>query len=192
LIAVKKILRYLYSTKDAKLFMNSKCSDSSEGIKIVAYCDADWCGDLEERKSTSGFIIKINGCPVIWKSQKQKSVSLSTAEAEISAAGAAVKEIQWLQNFLTELGVQTENSNSQSAAVLYCDNKAAVLIAKQDMANSRTRHVAMYYHYIKQAVEEGKLEFRWIQSTEQQADILTKPLGVQPYRKLRNMLMGEC
>jgi hypothetical protein len=189
--AVKAIYRYLSGTKQVALRMDGTHMSNSNGPPIIlAYTDSDWAGDPEKRKSTSGYVIKINNCPIQWISKKQNTVAKSSCEAEIIAAGEAVKEIIWINGFLIELKIY--NEQTRSAAVVHCDNKSAIKNSQEDLANSKTKHIALNFHFIKQAHDEGLFQFEWIDSDHQQADIFTKPLGPTKFHKFQSMLMGEC
>lgn len=194
LTAVKRIYRYLSGTRKLVLFMdgNRDKTTSTSSIPILsAYSDSDYAGDPEGRKSTSGYVIKLNNCPIHWMSKKQSTVARSSCEAEIIALGEAVKELQWINNLLQELEVY-DADNRQPAAILYCDNKSSVTISKEDLANTKTKHIAVNYYYIKQAYDDGLVDYRWIQSNNQPADIFTKPLGKNKFNQFKFMLMGEC
>lgn len=189
LTAVKRIYRYLHKTKACKLILDGKVNNKiTNNIQLTAYSDSDWAGDLEDRKSTTGYIIKLNNCPISWISKKQKSTSVSTAEAEIVAAGAAIKEIKWLQQFLVELKlIPTEQPTK-----LFIDNTSSIDITNKDMANTKTKHIAIQYYFIKEAIDNQEIHIEWISTKDQLADIFTKPLGPQAFSKHKIMLMGEC
>ncbi len=191
LSAAKRIYRYLNGTKSLVLLMDGKVQNSTSKIPILsAYTDSDYAGDPEERKSTSGYVIKLNNCPIHWMSKKQSTIARSTCEAEIIALGEAVKELQWINNFLIELKLY--DADSRDPAILYCDNKSTVTISKEDLANTKTKHIAVNYYFIKQALNDGLVQYKWIQSDDQVADIFTKPLGKNKFNHFKFMLMGEC
>ncbi len=197
--AVKKIFRYLCGSKNRKLILNGKLKTeslpnsqelkSSDSPLLIAYCDSDHAGDLEDRKSTSGCIIKINDCPIYWSSKKQKCVARSSCEAEVISCGVAVTELAWFRNFLIELKIL---NNLENSSLIYCDNKSATIIGNEDLANTKTKHIAINYYFIKEAVEKKEIKLSWISSKYQQADIFTKVLGRIAFNKISCMLMGEC
>src|SRR5258708_14837316 len=176
---------------DGKPVNNNNKKNNNNNLNVptlIAYTDSDHAGDVEESKSTSGYIIKLNNCPIHWISKKQNIVAKSSCEAEIIALGEAVKELQWIQNFLIELKMY----DAMNPAILYCDNKSSVMISKQDMSNTKTKHIAVNYYFIKQAQDNGLVKYKWIQSSDQQADIFTKPLGNILFNKFKLMFMGVC
>ena len=188
--AAKRIFKYLAGTKGKTLLMNGKRNQiisSAEPI-LQAWTDSDWAGDHSDRKSISGFVIKLNNCPIHWTAKKQSTISLSSCEAEIVAIGLAVREIQWIRKFLIELEIF---SPSTPPAVINCDNSAAVQISSEDLANTRTKHIAVNYHFIKQSCDDREISLKWIPTTEQEADLFTKPLQSNLFNKFRAMLMGE-
>ena len=128
LIAVKRILRYLASTAHIGLQYVGTSQDQTR-IIMEAYTDADWGGDAVDRKSTTGYVIKINGCTISWAVKKQQTVAISTAEAEYMGISAGVQEILWVNQFLHEL-LKHQVHNIIHIPELYCDNQAAIAISK--------------------------------------------------------------
>uniref|UniRef100_A0AAV1UBI8 Polyprotein n=1 Tax=Peronospora matthiolae TaxID=2874970 RepID=A0AAV1UBI8_9STRA len=96
-VAVKRIFRYLQGTK-----MHGICYKPKAKIDFRGYSDADWAGDLADRKSTSGYVFMLLGAPVSWGSKKQPGVSLSTSEAEYIALSLAIQEGKWIHRLLCE------------------------------------------------------------------------------------------
>lgn len=173
---------------------------SSSRIDVSAWTDADWGGDLTDRKSTTGYVVKVNGNILSWQSRKQTTVALSTAEAEYMALSACLQEIIWLHALLTELGLRdpkqirpdgTEVSVQQPRTVMYTDNRAAKFLCEAEgMVHSRTKHIDMRHHFIRDAVHSGEVRIEWCSTLDQQADALTKPLEKQTFKKQRAELMG--
>ncbi len=190
--AVKRIYEYLNGTKKLKLIFNSKSSpispESQTIFSINAFADADFAGDKEDRKSTSGTLIKINSCPIYWGAKKQKCVSKSSCQAELISCSVAINEVMWIRNFLIELNLFPKDH----PAKLFCDNIAATMIANQDLSNSKTKHIAVHYHFVKESVDAGEIDIKWISNQNQEADIFTKVLSRQPFQKITKLLMGEC
>lgn len=185
LIAAKRVLRYLSATSDLGLVYHSPQQHRTTVTLAPTFCDADWAGDLAERRSTSGIVLKVNGNCVVWSSKRQSVVSTSSAEAEYMAAGAATQEILWLRALLGEMTfVQSD------ATVLYCDNQAAIAIASDDVHHTRTKHIDIRHHFIRSHIASGVLSLKWISSTEQQADILTKALGHVLFTRIRAALLN--
>jgi hypothetical protein len=181
----KRVLRYLKGT--AKMSLLYKDYDKTQSTKIEAFCDADWAGDLDDRKSTTGIIVKLNGCPVLWLSKKQSTVALSTAEAEYIAIATVAQEVIWINQYLTELGMKDPET-----PILRSDNQAAIQITNNDTLHSRTKHIDIRYHFIRQVVKQGGVKLTYINTKEQEADINTKGLTVSTYKHLRDKLLTEA
>ena len=175
--AVKWILRYLRGTTD-------KCLYFGKGeLKVQGYVDADFGGEVDHRKSTTGYIFTVGNTTVSWMSQLQKIVALSTTEAEYVAVTEASKEMIWLQGLLTELGFKKENN------VLYSDSQSAIHLAKNSAFHSRTKHIGLRYHFIRSLLEDEVLKLEKIQGIKNPADMLTKTVTIDKL-KLCSTLVG--
>lgn len=144
-------------------------------LMLQGYTDADWQGDLDDRKSTSGYLLTLAGGAISWSSKKQDSVALSSMEAEYIAASEAVKEAVWLKEFLSTLKIVESASNS---VVVYCDNQVAINVSRYPKFHSKIKHIEGRYHYIRDVINRLKsvyLEF--LPSTDMVADPLTKSLS---------------
>jgi len=162
--AVKWILRYLRGT--SKLCL---CFGEDNPV-LVGYTDADMAGDVDSRKSTSGYLINFSGGAVSWQSKLQKCVALSTTEAEFIAATEACKELIWMKKFLTELGF------SQDGYQLFCDSQSAIHLAKNASFHSRSKHIDVRYNWIRDVLEKRMLRLEKIHTDENGSDMLTKTL----------------
>lgn len=172
-IALKRVLRYLQGTINLSL----EFPGDNQAVDIEAYADADWAGDVATRKSTSGFVIKLFGCLILWQSRRQSSVSLSTAEAEYISASEACSELIWTLNIIDELGIQVTKP-----VTLHEDNQAAIKMAAGQ--SKRCKHIDIRYHFIRSKIEEKIIQLKYVDSNNQLADIFTKPLH---YPKLMNI-----
>ncbi|PON33692.1 hypothetical protein PanWU01x14_350640, partial [Parasponia andersonii] len=143
--AVKWILRYLRGTSNMSL-----CFKKSD-MGLQGYVDADMAGDVDGRKSTTGYVFTLGGTAVGWVSKLQKIVALSTTEAEYVAVTEASKELIWLQSFLEELG------QNYGKSTLHCDSQSAIHLAKNPGYHARTKHIQVRYHFIRSALEDGVL-----------------------------------
>jgi len=190
MIAAKRILRYLKDNSDLGLvytnnYYNINNKNDNE-ICIEAFCDADWGGDLDDRKSTTGYCVFINGCLVSWYTHKQPTVALSSAEAELMGAVDVVKEIKWMQQMLHEM-----NYKVKTPVIVNIDNQSAMKIAENDVDHSRTKHIDIKNHFIKNEINDKNIELKWVATENQIADIFTKGLAYPTYNKLRNMLVSS-
>ena len=175
--AVKRILRYVKGTRDLGLLYTN-----DEPKECVGYSDADWGGDADDRKSTSGFLFQIGGTAVTWKSKKQNCVALSTAEAEYMALTSAAQEAIWMRELTTELGKEPTKST-----VIYEDNQSAICMARNPQFHGRTKHIGIKYHYIREQVNNKKVELKYCPTEDMIADALTKGLSRERFEKLRLM-----
>ena len=165
--AVTRILRYLKMTPGKGLFFQRTTKK-----EIEIFSDADWASSVTDRRSTSGYCSFVWGNLVTWRSKKQSVVARSSAEAEFRAMAQGICEGIWLNRLLEELRVL-----SKHPLVLYCDNQAAISIAKNPVHHDRTKHVEIDRHFIKEKIEEGFFKVSFIPTNCQTADILTKALA---------------
>ena len=176
-VAVKRIMRYLKGTLNyGLLYKKSKLNT------CVGYSDADWAGDVNDRKSTSGYIFQVGGTAVSWKSQKQSCTALSTAEAEYVALSQAAQEAIWLRQLNSDL-----LSDSCEPTVLYEDNQAAICLSKNPQSHGKSKHIDIRYHFIREQVSKGTIEVKYCPTNDMIADILTKGLGKEKFHKLRRL-----
>ena len=138
--AVKRILRYLKGTATYSL-----CYEGND-LQLKGYTDADWGGDLDERKSTSGYIFLLNNGAISWSSKKQSCIALSTMEAEFVAFSATVQEALWLKSFFDHLGV---NANSADSVLVNYDSQAAIAYTKDPKYHGKTKHIDIKYNFVK-------------------------------------------
>ena len=180
-IAVKRILRYLKGTPNYGLAYSSNVDTDGP---LIGYSDADWAGDVNDCKSTSGYFFIMSGAAVSWKSQKQTCVALSTAEAEYIALAAATQEATWMRQLLEDL-----HSGQIEPTVICEDNQSAICIAQNPQYHNRTKHIDIKYHYVREKVLDTTIELQYCPTRDMIADILTKGLTYDKFSRLR-MLSG--
>lgn len=146
------------------------------------YCDADWGGD-EDRKSTSGYIMKVYGCTISWASSKQQCVSLSSTEAEFVALAKGVSEACWVRNLLNEIGIQC------CYVYIFEDNQSVIHTSKNPENHKRLKHIDIKYHFVRDFVERKIVKLQYVSTENQLADILTKPLSCVKFENCRDGLM---
>lgn len=152
--------------------------------------DSDYASDPIDRHSTSGFVIFLGKSLISWKSRKQRTIALSTCEAEFMAIADATKEILWLREMLFELGY-----NQQESTVLKCDNQASITIANNNARNERTKHIDVRYQFVKETIKKKQIRLEYVKSTENLADALTKALPKPQFTTHRTGIiqrLGEC
>ncbi|XP_055527250.1 uncharacterized protein LOC129719859 [Wyeomyia smithii] len=165
----KRVVRYLIGTEDYEL----RLGDASENnLTLIGFCDADWAGDRVDRKSTSGFLLRIGNATVSWASRKQNCVSTSTMEAEYIALSEAAQEAVWLRRLLSELGEMQDH-----VTLMYEDNRSCLDFVSLDRQNKRRKHIDTKLYHAKDLCAKGVIELKYCSTDEMVADILTKPLG---------------
>jgi hypothetical protein len=163
--AVKRVISYLGSTRDLWLTFGGKGKAELEG-----YCDSDWASQ-PHRHSISGFSFHYGQGSISWSFKKQGIITLSSTEAEYVAETHASKEGIWLKMFIKELtGLEIE------PLTIKADNQGAIALAKDNKFHARTKHIDLHYHFVREAVEAGKIEMVYIPTSENVADIFTKAL----------------
>ena len=173
--AMKRVLRYLKGTINHGILYRQDGSD-----KCIGYSDADWAGDLSDRKSTSGYIFMLSGGAISWSSRKQKCVALSTAEAEYIALSGATQECIWLRQLEAELG-----SSSEGPTLIFEDNQSTIAMAKNPQFHGRAKHIDIRHHFVREKVALGTIKLEYCPTTDMTADMMTKGLNREQYCKLR-------
>jgi transposase InsO family protein len=174
LVAVKRIFRYLNGTKELGLWYPKQ-----KDFTLIGYSDADFAGYKVDRKSTSGCCQFLGASLISWHSKKQNSVALSTAEAEYIAAGACCSQILWIAQQMRDLGINLKG------IPIKCDNTSAISITKNPVQHSRTKHIDVRHHFIRDHVEKGDVSISFISTDYQWADIFTKPLAEDRFTFIR-------
>lgn len=150
---------------------------------LAGFADADWGSNPIDRKSTSGFCFQVYGNLVMWTSKKQTTVALSSCDSEYVALGSCISEACWLRNLLLELSI----SNDITVTV-YEDNQSTIRSCNSHEQLKRMKHLDIKYHFIKQKVDENIIHITYIHTSNQLADILTKPLSRPLFEKLRELM----
>lgn len=186
MIAAKRVLRYLQGTKDLGLvYEYGPKNDGTPSHYIHGYSDADWGGDKDTRRSTTGYVFMLGTGALSWGSRLQATVALSSAEAEYMAACAAVQEAIHLRELMGDLGYKQDR-----ATVIYEDNQGCIALSANPVFRKRTKHIDIRYHFIRERVTSGEVELRYIPTEEQLADLLTKGLPKPRTIMLRDRIMG--
>jgi Reverse transcriptase (RNA-dependent DNA polymerase) len=146
-----------------------------DGLGLQGYCDADYAGDVDTRRSTTGYVFVLNGGAVSWSSRFQPTVAVSTAEAEYMAAASAVKEALWLRKLFAAFGMDV------TPVRMFCDNQAALKLIKHPIASMRSKHIDVQHHFVRERVARGEVVFEYCRSGDMVADCLTKALSVSMF-----------
>ncbi|WVZ71236.1 LOW QUALITY PROTEIN: hypothetical protein U9M48_019848 [Paspalum notatum var. saurae] len=172
--AVKRVFRYLKFTPELGLWYSSGSSLSLRG-----FSDADHAGYRIDRKSTSGTCQLLGTSLVSWSSRKQASVSLSTTEAEYIAAASCCSQLLWMKATLSDFGLRF------GKIPLLVDSTSAISVAKNPVLHSRTKHIDVRFHFLRDHYEKGDIDLVHVASENQLADIFTKPLEFVAFVRLR-------
>lgn len=181
LLAVKRVLRYLKGTLDFGIWYKRG------GVgELQVYTDSDFAGDVDGRKSTSGYVFLMDNAAVAWLSKKQPIVTLSTTEAEYVAASVCACQVIWVKRILGELGYEVEGSTT-----ILCDNTSTIKLSKNPVFHGRCKHIGVRFHFLRDLVKGNEIQLEHCGSDDQVADIFTKPLKRETFEKLRSQL-GVC
>jgi len=172
--AALRVVRYLKSAPGQGLLLHSNNS-----LHLTAFCDSDWAGCPVTRRSTTGYCVFLGKSLISWRTKRQKTVSLSSAEAEYRAMAGTCCELTWLRHLLTDLHMPVSDP-----VTLHCDNQAALHIAKNPVFHERTRHIEMDCHFIRDKILRGEIATRYVISSQQLADVFTKALGKEKFKQL--------
>jgi hypothetical protein len=196
--AVRWLGRYLKGTRDEGTIFTP---NTSAGLEV--YVDADFSGnwdknadtlkDRDTARSRHGYIVKYMGCPIIWKSQLQTEIALSSTESEYTGMSYALREVIPIMELLKEmhrLGFPVEHQKASIHCQVFEDNSGAIEMAKVHKFRPRTKHINVKLHHFRDYVERGEITIHPISSADQQADYLTKPLKGTTFRRLRQLVMG--
>nr|ABA95820.1 retrotransposon protein, putative, unclassified [Oryza sativa Japonica Group] len=179
--AAKRVLRYIKGTADYGIWYKPV-----KESKLIGYTDSDWAGCLDDMKGTSGYAFSLGSGMCSWSTKKQNIVALSSAEAEYVAASKAVSQVVWLRRIMEDLG-----EKQYQPTTIYCDSKSAIAISENPVSHDRTKHIAIKYHYIREAVDRQEVKLEFCRTDEQLADIFTKALSKEKFVRDRE-LIGVC
>lgn len=178
--AAKHLLRYIRGTSDLCLVFDANC-----GKRIIeGYADADWGGDLDTRRSTTGYIYKVWGGVIAWKSKRQPTVALSTTEAEYMASADATRQAIWLRLLLEDL----RRKPLEGPVIIRNDNNGAIALSKNPVHHERSKHIAMRHHFLREQVEDKAVRLDFVPSANNLADMLTKSLPQVTLERLRGLI----
>ncbi|XP_071675719.1 uncharacterized protein [Lolium perenne] len=177
--AVKRILRYVKGTLQTGLQIRKS---PLTGISI--FTDADWAGDVDDRRSTSGFAVFVGPNLISWSSKKQPTVSRSSTEAEYKALANGAAEAKWVDSLLKELGV-----TKQRTPILWCDNLGATYLTANPVFHARTKHIEIDFHFVRERVAKGELDVRFI-STNDQAYMFNRQWLKKMWKKTHQYLLS--
>ena len=182
--AAKHVLRYLQGTRDHQMTFRH----DPDGIRLTGYTDADYGGNIDSRKSTSGYCFNLqsNSAIVSWRSKLQSTVALSTTEAEVTAATAGVQELVHLHGLLEDMGFP-----QTLPLPLMVDNQACIALSKNPIQQGKTKHFAIKLEYLRDLSNNKFVVLNYLQTDHMPADILTKFLGRLKTAKFYDIVRGQ-
>jgi hypothetical protein len=179
-MAVLRVFRYLKHTPEFRIWYSA-----SSSLDLVGFSDANFAGCWIDRRSTSGTCHFLGSSLVCWSSWKQSSVAQSTTEAEYVVAASCCSQILCIVHTMRDFGVRFERVPPM------CDNTSAISVAKNPVFLKKMRHVERRHHFLRDNVEKGDIEMRYIDIERQLADIFTKSLDSSRFANLRGKI-GVC
>ncbi|GJT64186.1 retrovirus-related pol polyprotein from transposon TNT 1-94 [Tanacetum coccineum] len=178
---VKRIFRYLRQSYNMGLWY-----PKDSGFELIAYSDADHAGCKDDCKSTSGGLQFLGEKLVSWSSKKQDCTAMSTAEAEYVSLSACCAQVIWMRTQLLDYGYK------YNRIPMYCDSKSAIAISCNPVQHSKTKHIDIRYHFIKEHVEKGTVELYFVGTEYQLADLFTKALPKERFEYLVHRIGMRC
>ncbi|GKC86616.1 retrovirus-related pol polyprotein from transposon TNT 1-94 [Tanacetum coccineum] len=172
-------LLYLTASRSDIMFSVCLWYPKGTGLETIVYADSDHAGDYVDRKSTSGVCTFIGCCLTLWFSKKQTALAISTTEAEYVSAEKACQQALWMKQALVDYDIKLDD------IPILCDNKGAIDLSKNLVLHSRTKHIEIRHHFLRDNVQKGNITIEKVASEDNIADILTKPINREPFNILR-------
>ena len=160
-----RILAYLSKTYSVGIVY------SGTEMNFHGYCDADWGGNKDNGRSTTGFLNFMAGGPISWQSKLQTTVATSSMEAEYMALYALIQDICWLRGLMSEIGFELEGPTP-----VFIDSQSAIDLANNPVHHQRSKHINIKFHWLRQKIKHRIVELNHVSSVKQLADLLTKAL----------------
>ena len=173
----KYICRYLNSTADYALVF-----DGSSGEGVIGYTDSDWAANPIKCRSITGYFFKLANGIFSWQSRAQKTVALSSTEAEYMAMSDCSRQAMWIQSLLGELGYHIQTFP------ICGNNQGSIFIGSNPVQERCLKQIDIRYHYVRQLAEEKKIDLFWVEGSDNPADLFTKNLGTEKFEKFRSQL----
>jgi hypothetical protein len=177
---VKRIIRYLKGTRNLKLQLSTHINEETIYAYSDAYSDANWAEDRLDRKSVSGFYCSVNGGAISWSCRKQATVALSSTESEFVALNETCQEMIWLKRVANDLDIFTSGPVN-----IYTDSQSVISMIRNQNFSNRTKHIDTKYFFVKDLVAAGEINLVYKKTEDNNADMMTKPLGPTRLKKLR-------
>ena len=176
-IAAKRVLRYLKGTSSVGIGFTKHCDE----LKLEGYSDSDWAGDIDTRRSTTGYIFTLAGGPISWSSKRQHTVALSSTEAEYMAITSSTQEAIFLRNILQDLGFEQTGP----------DNQSCIAMTLNPLKPRRTKHMDIRHHFVRDATNRGEVKASYLPTDKMPADCLTKPATAAKLKNFIDVIMAS-
>ena len=173
-----RLIKFVLCTKTWGLKIMPKSPDGTMKWNLVSFSDSDWAGDKDNRRSINGFIIFLCGVPIVWRSKQQKTVALSSSEAEFVAISEAVKEILFVLQLLRTMNIPVE-----IPVKVRVDNMGAIFMSENASSGIRTRHVDTRYHFVREQVADKIVEIIFVRTDDNKADGFTKNVKSEVFER---------
>lgn len=174
---MKRVIKYVLDTADygLKIFP----TEIKEGNwEMTIYTDSDWAGDKDSRRSVSGFILYLMNVPILWRSRQQKSVTLSSTEAEYVSLSEAAKEIRFVYYIMVSMGLRV-----RLPIVVQVDNVGAIFMSENVTTSQRTRHVDIRHAFVREMVLDGFLKVVFVRTHDNLSDGFTKNVSADIHER---------
>ena len=171
---LKRLINFVGKTKDKGLKMKFS---GKKPWEIEGYSNSDFAGNKNGRKSVTGMVILVSEVPISWKSKGQATVTLSSTEAEYVALCDVVREVKFITQVLISLNIEFKKPIN-----VYVDNIGAIFLTENRNSGEKTKHIDVKYHYIREQIDEGLIQVRFVKSQENLADLFTKNLKGETYK----------
>ena len=152
-------------------------------VTLAGFSDSDWAGNLDDRRSITGYAFNIGSAVIAWSSKKQSTVALSSCEAEYHALCAATCEAIWLRRLINDAGKEQKNSTS-----IKSDNQSTIKLAYNPVFHKNTKHIDTQFHFVREKIQSKEIIVEYCKTCDNMADIFTKPLARVKFELFRRML----
>jgi hypothetical protein len=175
---LKRVIKYVLDTENLALTIHPKVENRKGKWSMVIYSDSDYATDPETRLSVSGFVLYLCGVPIVWRTKQQRSVTLSSSEAEYYALSEAAKEVRFIYQLLKEMGFDVE-----LPITVRVDNIGAIFMAENMQVSQRTKHIDTRLRFVNQYVDDGFIKIKFVGTNDNDADLFTKNLGKDAHER---------
>ena len=175
----KRVLKYLLDTKCHGLLFQRQ-----DVLKLEGHVDSEYAGDTEDRRSVTGWLVSLNGTPVMWNTKKHPIVTTSSTEAEYVGYTIIAKSVAWIRNVLDFMGF-----TQREPTIVWVDNQGAIKIAENPKQHGRTKHIDVRYHYIREKILDKTITLAYLSTDQMIADMLTKALDRVKFERFRDAIM---